>query len=374
MRMLSWIRRHRIWSGAVLFVIAVPLVVIAVRRLTAPMPEQSQRLDPEGQWTRAIAQYGIEPVFPPEEDFAVGDLFVQIVSDDDPDPNARNRVEKSTPFRATAVKLDHIDLRTELDRIYAMLPFFGELTSEPGSGASQTDPGLFRRQRKALPIAAFPGVTVSGTKQAAGRLSGIGWGLFGFGASSEDVERLELPAIETYGLPSVAAQMALNTYCSAADTKKICSEKTARKYLRPLVGDRVLAQYIDPRDLQPRYAVTVRILMVNRVYLARAIINQVRVGRAETGSAQLSVGEAGAELPSRPAAPVPGAGGDTSGSVTELQKRIDDLEKRLSGSRPEAAGSFGSSFNRQLGIDQKFARPVAIGYRYVSYEPEPTNP
>jgi hypothetical protein len=371
MRMLSWIRHHWEWSGVALFIVAVPFVVIAVRYLTSPLPEQRQRLDPEGQWSRAIAQYGIEPVFPPEEDFAVGDLFVQIVRDEDPDPSARGKVEESTAFRATAVKLDHIDVRPELDEIYAKLPFFGELASETGSG--QTDPGLFRHQRKALPIAAFPGVTVSGTQQAAGRLSGMGLGLFGFAASNENLERLELPAIETYGLPSVAAQTALNQYCSATYTKTICSEETARRYLRPLVGDRILAQYLDPRDLKPHYPIKIRLFMVSRVYLARAIINQVRFGRAESGNLQLSAGERSVEPPRPP--PTLGTGGDAVGSVTELQKRIDDLEKRISGSPQAAAGSFGSSFSRQLGLDQSFARPVTIGYRSVSYyEPEPINP
>jgi hypothetical protein len=369
--MLSWIRRHWIWSGAVLIFLSAPLVVIAVRSLTAPTPE----LDPEGQWARAIERYGISPVFPPEEDFAVGDLFVQIVSDDDPDPNAdSDRVSSSTAFRGRSVKLDHIDVRKELEAIYAMLPFFGDLVSGSASGSNQAEHGLFRRERKALPIAAFPGIALSDTQRAVGGLAWMGRHLFNFGAVSENSERLELPSIETYGLPNVVAQAMLEDYCTK--TKDVCSERTARKYLRPIVGDRVFAEYTDKRD--PTlfyYPIKIRIFMVNRVYLTRAIVNQVRFGRAEAGSAQLSGGTTSAEpLPQSPA-PTGGVAGDPPGSLAELQKRIDDLEKRLSGSRQAAAGTYGSSLNRQLGIDQTFARPVAIGYRYVSYyEPDSSKP
>jgi hypothetical protein len=331
-------------------------------------------LDPEGQWTRAIERLGISPVFPPEEDFAVGDLFVQVVSDDDPDPNALNRVKSSTPFRATAVKLDHVDVRKQLEDIYATLPFFGELPSGSGSSVSQPDLGLFRRPRTALPLAAFPGITVSDTQQAAAGLSWVGRALFQFGATSENFEHLELPTIETYGLPSVQAQAAVDHYCSAVETQATCTEQAARKYLQAILGDRVFAQYIDRRDLRPRHAIAIRIFMVNRVYLARAINNQVRFGRAEIGTAQLSVSDPGAEPPTQSQAPTGGAGADTPGSLSELQKRIDNLEKRLSGSQQAAAGSYGSTFNRRLGMNETFARLVAIGYRYVSHEPDASRP
>jgi hypothetical protein len=367
MGIFLWIGRHLIWSGAVAILVVVPVIVLVIRALTGPTVEQSQRLDPEGQWTRVIERLGISPVFPPEEDFAVGDLFVQVVSDDDPDPNALNRVKSSTPFRATAVKLDHVDVRKQLEDIYATLPFFGDLSS--GS-----DPGLFRRPRTALPLAAFPGITVSDTQQAAAGLSWVGRVLFQFGASSENFEHLDLPTIETYGLPSVEAQAAVDHYCSAVETQTNCTEQTARKYLQAILGDRVFARYIDRRDLRPRYAITIRIFMVNRVYLARAIYNQVQFGRAEIGTAQLSVSEPATEPTTQIQAPPGGVGADTPGSLSELQKRIDDLEKRLSGLQQSAAGTYGSTFNRRLGMNETFARPVAIGFRYVSYETDPSRP
>lgn len=368
---LQWVRDHKILLTILVFLLMAPLIVLGVKALTSsPIDQSVPRLDPEGQWARAINQYGIEPVFPPEEDFAVGDLFVQIVSDNDPDPNIQDRVDKTTPFRRAAIKLDHVDVRGELEAIYAKLPFFAEPPSGPAA-APEGGSKLFNRTRTALPIAAFPGVTVSGSQQAGGGLSGIigeGRGWFGFGSTSSQLERLNLPTIETYGLPSVIAQRSLDEYCRSQ--KDLCSEQTVRKFLRPIVGERITAQYVDSRDLKSHYAVSIRIFMVNRVYLARAIVNEMRLGRDASGGAQLG---AGANAQSVTDAPAVAPAGDAAPNLADLRKRMDDVEKKLANSRAGFAGSFDASQKRELGLDQTFARPVAIGYRFVSYEPDSNN-
>jgi hypothetical protein len=137
--------------------------------------------------------------------------------------------------------------------------------------------------------------------------------------------------------------------------------------LRPIVGDRIFAQYVDDRDLKSRYAMSIRIFIVNRVYLARAIVNEVRFGRNSSGTAQLFGGgdgrESRSEAPPAAAAPT----GDTPPN-TDLRKRLDELERKLGDARAGLGGSYDASLRRELGLDQTFARPVAIGYRYVSYE------
>jgi hypothetical protein len=328
----SWLGRHiRVAVAGVLAFLVV--VVGGAWWLWKPSPDRGEQLDPETEWAEVIRRYGIEPVFPPEEDFAVGDLFAQVVTDDDPDTHSGNRVEPSTPFRARAVKLDHVDVTGELVAIYKMVPVFAESDVVPAATGvpPPVAPPLFGNERHALPIAALPEVTVSRSRKAAAGLSVSGGGFLDLAGASEDSERIKLPVVETYGLPSIKAEAALNKYCHGPETAQVCTEETARRSLVPIVGPRVRTQYLSPNTGEYFYPVTIRIFMVNRVYLARTIVNQLRVGRTASGGGGVT-------------APSPGA------------KNTD------------VAGNFGSASSREIGMEQHFARPVAIGYRYVEYE------
>src|SRR5437763_967851 len=140
-RMLRLLKNHWAWATSC-FLLGCAVTTMAVLWLAhSATLSHEERIDVEKQWAGAIAQYGIEPVFPPEEDFAVGDLFVSIVSDDDPDENILNRVTEHTPFRARSVKLDHVDVREALEKIYRELPFFGDIAPAltPGGGQGEFD-------------------------------------------------------------------------------------------------------------------------------------------------------------------------------------------------------------------------------------------
>src|SRR5271156_5444212 len=107
----AWLPSLRI-AGAAGFIVVAGAIVLAVILLTRPKPASS--VDVEKQWRDAVSQYGIEPVFPPEEDFAVGDLFVEVVDDTDPDQSVQ-KVGSSSSFRSRSVKVDHIDVREQLE-------------------------------------------------------------------------------------------------------------------------------------------------------------------------------------------------------------------------------------------------------------------
>ena len=97
-------------------------------------------------WGEAIQTFGIEPVFPPEEDLAVGDVLAIILQDNDPVPVKRSDAQSETleaepidfrtPFLTRAVKLAHVDVRQEQEDNYAMLATF-----PAAAAAGRTQPG-----------------------------------------------------------------------------------------------------------------------------------------------------------------------------------------------------------------------------------------
>ena len=133
----SW-KRILLTAGVAL--VSVVAIVVGVRWLAQQGPPEgkTEDLSLEAQWNKTIRRLGIEPVFPPEEDLAVGDLFAAVVEDDDEDPTiAKEKVGPSTPFLGKSVKLAHIDVRQDLEDAYAALPVFPE--SLVASGAARSD-------------------------------------------------------------------------------------------------------------------------------------------------------------------------------------------------------------------------------------------
>jgi len=347
-------------------------IVVGVRWLAASGIKpavDNQTLSMEEEWNRTIRRLGvgIEPVYPPQEDLSVGDVFATVVADDLQLPATTTtqgkRVTPSTPFLGRSVKLGHIDLTKELETAYAQIPVFPEPGVRAQSGESGTAPivpaSLFgqRLPHPGLPLAAFPGFTIhyKGSASAGVAASSRGW--FDFSASNEDSLRLILGVVETYGLDVVTAGKALTDYCQKPLTLKLCIEENMRKYLRPLVPN-VFEKFVDPNSTTlakvDRYAVTVRLIMVNRVYLAREILEQRSIGRATGGGAQASQAKA----------PAPVAG------ITSMDQRIATIEKQLADLQSGGTLTFQTNFGADMLMDVKFARPVAIGYRAIQYDRE----
>jgi Na+/H+-dicarboxylate symporter len=82
------VRRLLAWGARlVAAAAAVFAIVVGVRWLAAfqPKPQSDgQNSSLEAQWNSTIRRLGvnIEPVYPPQEDLSVGDLFATVVEDD----------------------------------------------------------------------------------------------------------------------------------------------------------------------------------------------------------------------------------------------------------------------------------------------------
>ena len=168
------------------------------------------------EWNETIGRLGIEPVFPPEEDIYVGDLFAVITADKRPNSKDTRR----QPLLNRAIKLTHIKMSDDLETYYQALPLFSETAKRPSSPEepwveTPKPGGVFvgTRTRELLAITAFPGFAIRHGRTAAGGLSAWSAGLFGASQQDSDIIEVKIPFAETYGVPSLVASAKLADYC-----------------------------------------------------------------------------------------------------------------------------------------------------------------
>ncbi|SRR6266404_2348510 len=335
-------------------------------------------------WADAILQFAIQPVFPPEEDLTVGDVLAYVVADNDPDPRVRERqvdtIDERTPFLQRAVKVAHVNVRKKLQDTYAELPIFPGSVNVLVSDKQSPNPEMKSAPPVArlflgevpeshLPRVAIPSLKTEGKNSAAGGIAVSGQGSASFGGSNEGSEEFHLSEVSTYGLPSARAMESLNEYCK--ETKDDCRESTVRRYLQPIVGDRIYAKILDPQGKE-FYPIQVGLVVVSRVYLARSIVHRRREGRAQNVGLFGSLFGAGNKVddatPEPPTA-TPSGGGGNAATDDSLIKRVDELEKQLARMRTGAGVSSRSSASSESAFDTgQLVRPVAVGFRYVQFQ------
>ncbi len=332
----------------------------------------------EDEWAKTIRKFGIEPVFPPEEDLTVGDVLAVIVKDNEPNPESKDaKISARTPLLKRAVKLAHIDVRKALRDAYQVVPVF-TAPSDPRpstqvAGKASAPPPAVTRYfgeetiQSDLPRAAFPKLKVQGSASANSGFAASLRGFAGYAIGNTGLEELYLTEVRAYGLPSADAEELLKAYCTNEKTRNVCLEKTARKHLERIVGDNIYRKYIYDKRGNERFAITVDVVMVNRVYLARAIRNLNQSGMAE--SARVAFGQRTEAAQQSAADPAAAGASAERVELDAMKKRVADLEKQLSNATGGAAG-YGRSHDRESLLNESFDRPVAIGYRSVRFDTE----
>jgi hypothetical protein len=390
--------------GAIGFAGVLAVLWYIVNWWTRAPPELPNTLSLSAAWGEAIDKFGIEPVFPPEEDLTVGDVLAIVLQDDDPLPELRSdkrqeapKIDFRTPFLKRSVKIGHVDVRHVLEEAYSKLSTFPALAAAPAPAAAKaaddkaasTEPKLplpasvarqFTKEvlETDLPRAAFASLKSDASSKAAGSVSANDRAAASVGGSTQGYEEFHLSEVSTYGLPSARALEQLKIYCQDTSTKDDCVDSTIRRHLQPVIGDRVFTKYFDPQGNEIN-AVQVGLVIVNRVYLARSIVHLRRQGQAKSNSVSLSPfsslgGTAQNAAPGQPAAVAPAAGAATAGSDDALKKRIDELEKKVAAMRTGAGISADSSASAESAFDTgRLDRPVAFGFRYVRFDPAKDN-
>lgn len=226
--------------GKAVVVVALMAAIGYLVKILTPSPldripiEAQQSL--QENWDSTIRKFGIEPVFPPEEDLTVGDVLAVIVADNEDDPEFREKkVDKRSPFLKRSVKLAHIDVRQALDEAYAMLPVFttpaGPLpVVQQSPNPIRTPPTRSVSRRFAqdvlqgdLPRAAFPSLKIQGVNTVGAGFSAWPRGAASYAESTHGLEELHLTEVRTYGLPTAHALSLLEAYCKYKKTLTVRS-------------------------------------------------------------------------------------------------------------------------------------------------------
>lgn len=349
----SWLRR--IGIGAAVVAVLTTVTYFSFRWV-APIPEEKSVAQ---QWNEAIARLGIEPIYPPQEDVAVGDIFVLITDD------ALGDLGKE-PLAVKALKLWHLDLSEKLKQTYAEMYKFPETPDPPADGKPwkfiPSANSVFGTQaiRGDLPLVLFPGFTIASTRNAkvGANSSELFGGLFGGTASSEATTEVRITAAESYGLPSLVAEAELIKFCNDPVLKVQCTEAEARKQMSIVVGSKIYDQVENPKTKKktPRYSV--EIALVSRVFLTRSIHTTIR--RTGRGGATASAGAPGDSTKSDGA---PGA------TKPDDNRAAADVNKLPTSASPGVNTSLQFDNSSVISTVDILQRPVAFGYRSVRWIP-----
>lgn len=347
------------WRGIWGIVAAVAIFVVASVIATLWLGPDSNDTQVIEQWNATISKLGIDPVFPPEEDVAVGDIYA--VLDD-----RQGQASSGTALALRSIKLDHKDLTKDIELVQRESYHFPDTAPRPDDENKPWEQqpnadGILSHPAKltTLPLAAFPGFTIRQQRAVHGGL--LGWLSTAFGFQSDRGVELNIPVAETYGIPSIIAVGELEQFCSDKDYPNRCSDQTLRRHLAfvtphafelnsnytdvaaeatPASADAVKDTRLQAPSSR-RYKYPLEVVLVNRVYLARYIDQRVQDSR----SAKTSIGPAkqGNQPAEKPSAPD---------------------QKQQAGSVDNGAALVFSKDDGQS-VKQTFLRPLVIGYRAV---------
>jgi hypothetical protein len=271
-RVFAWIGTRVFWvvprALTVIGLLAVALVVYeGFFRSARPLSADPDAL--ANEWDATVAQFGVSPVFPPQEDLRVGDLFA-VLGDGSPEERLKLKASR-------AIKLDHLSeadalLKSVYTRVI-VLPKTPDATSPTSDKISQAecDPGCFETVAlKQLPLVVFPTIKTSRAQKSRlqiGLLDTISTALFGGTHDESESVGISIPYVESYGLGSFQASGILNAYCANPDRPHLCDEKKVREQLYMITGGNAWDK-INGTDL---YRYPVYLVFISSVYLARTI-------------------------------------------------------------------------------------------------------
>ncbi|MDR4307965.1 hypothetical protein IHQ68_15190 [Chelatococcus sambhunathii] len=331
------------------------------------------------QWIEAVSQFGLEPVYPPQEDFVVGDILAFITAD-------RKRYVEADPLPLRAVKLWNADLSAELKETYSATYRFPATSERPANEKSiwkqpaRESASIFETpfERRDMPLALLPGFTIA-TKRA-GDLDASGLSaVVGLRASGAKSVQVSVEGVETYGVPALYAEAALLKFCGNERFKNVCTDKGMRAQLSMIVGSDICEMMpAGPKGkTTPRFSVELG--LVARVYLARSVQTFLEDGSSVTLSGS-STGQAA--LPSPPSPPAQLATPPDAAAESARKSEQTIIDEKLSAQRasitqreattaPGVQSVVQRGDSSRIAINQVLQRPVAIGFRSVRYIARP---
>ncbi len=322
------------------------------------------------EWSLALREMQIVPVFPPREDVQIGDVYL-VTADEMQTLESVDTASGKSGFLPIGVQLDHVNLNTQLAAYYNARAAFPatvldrtDLTSapQPTNPAGVWTGGDATRLR----LVGFPeflSATYSkGDLSALIPVEAVQVGLAA-GFTKNKKVKVSIPVAESCGLP-VATVLARY---QAADGRKTHVDDLAKKMFAPLMSDSTKGQAVG------------YIRLITEVYYARVIDVSVYDSKSRGGqlNVKLPVPEGLPAARSGAGAGAGGgaAGGDATPTSTEVsmtpQQAAEELNKQLAASlassTPGVNLKFVSAAEGSVSLRRTYERPIAIGYRGVVF-------
>lgn len=335
----DWWRRRSFWIWpAAIVIVVIGFTIAVVRPFHIDTPADEQEI--AAAWNESISLLGILPVFPPQEDISVGDIFA-VISDEDRKSNLFGR----------SVRIGHVDLSTALLTAAKARTVFPE-TAELATGQHfrhQNSEALTAGEptRISLTLVSFPGIVV---RSNTGATSAVGLAMLGAdaGRDQDAVVEISIPVAERYGVDAPVGLDALKRWCEGGDTKNYCTDEYARG---------IIAYSIDPgvldRAPDGTYKHGISLNLVNSVYLTREIDQRRSSSAKRRFSGSAPVGADGA-------APQPSLKSEPGQNSSDTKP--DSAATNRSGSL-----TWTNSTGSELHLQQVFQRPLVFGFRSVVY-------
>ncbi|EJB01768.1 hypothetical protein Rleg9DRAFT_0512 [Rhizobium leguminosarum bv. trifolii WSM597] len=306
-------------------------------------------------WNTAIERLGITPLYPPQEDAFVGDVLLAVTPSKLKFSNLSSDLQVEA-ITGRSVRVGHINLTKFMKRPDDTRYFGDSVRDANGSLAlaqptREVDSDPLNDGKILLSNILFPAITL----EHEANVSGV-WKAFGMGASSASAEKIVLSHVQTYGADAYSATALLAKYCADPSTLGFCFEKSARAQLSYIMGDDVLRTATTVEG-KPGYVFEVRIFVIYRLYLARGL----QVGGGDGVDTRLFSSEAGRTE----AMSMNSIDYDANGEPPKTTSPVDVKPKTVKITNQPLTAS--RSDKRSFWSDEPFNRPLAIGYRSVSF-------
>src|SRR6266566_6701489 len=160
-QMNTWVYRA---VGTALLILAVVGLGNLIRFFGSSHPKPLEGHSVATDWNESVQRIGINPLYPPQEDLHVGDIFAVIKQSD-------NEYPTSVVFGDHAIKLWHVDMTEELKAAYNAVPVFPRTKERPlhedDSWDQNESEKLFEPGgKKTLSLLAFPAFSIHHSRSA----------------------------------------------------------------------------------------------------------------------------------------------------------------------------------------------------------------
>lgn len=280
-------------------------------------------------WNTTIQKLGLQPLYPPQENFNVGDIWIVASSVASSKGQDATAIDANT-LQQHAVRVGHVDLTESIRNNVFVPPLSSTAVADDGTGKTELFPAATSSDGSVhLTMLSYPGLHISSKAGASASFLG---GLFSSSRQEDQIQDIAIPVAETYGAMPLDAMGALYAWCASEDNKPYCEDEDARNYFAYAVNPAVLA--INDQ----KYSVRLDLIIVDRVYMTR----------------QLDI--------------------TSIGNITKDVKQGADKDTGKQYGEPASATALSKGLESSLTLKEKFPRPVVFGFRSVGFGLAPSDP